>query len=145
MTSPPRIRPAQDEDAPAISALLDELGHPLAPAAVRTQLDRLRAWSQCFTLVAVARGEVVGLVSGFATPVLHRERPVGRISALVVRGSEAGRGIGTQLLRAAERSLEDLGCARLEVTSAEHREAAHRFYLARGYRKQGLRFSREIP
>ena len=144
MTDPLRVRPAREEDAPGISALLDVLGHPLAPAAVRTQLDRMREWGRCFSLVAVVGDAVVGVVSGFATPVLHRERPIGRISALVVRGSEAGRGIGTELLRAAERALEDLGCARLEVTSAEHREAAHRFYLARGYRKQGLRFSREI-
>ena len=87
----------------------------------------------------------IGLVSAFSTPVLHRALPVGRVSVLVVAQPHAGQGIGSALLRHAEQFLVELGCGRIEVTSASHREAAHGFYLARGYLQQGVKFSREIP
>ena len=43
------------------------------------------------------------------------------------------------------RFLAELGCGRIEVTSASHREEAHRFYRERGYAQQGVKFIREIP
>jgi len=94
--------------------------------------------------VAVRDAAVIGLVSAFSTPVLHRALPVGRVSVLVVARPHAGQGIGSALLRHAEQFLADLGCGRLEVTSASHREAAHRFYRERGYAQQGVKFTREV-
>jgi GNAT superfamily N-acetyltransferase len=69
---------------------------------------------------------------------------VGRVSVLVVDESLTGRGIGAALLRHAESFLASHGCARVEVTSAAHREAAHRFYERQGYARQGVRFSRDL-
>lgn len=140
------IRAAHEDDANAISELLTELGHPLEPALARTQIDRIRALAPNYAIfVAVRAGTVIGLVSAFSTPVLHRAQPVGRVSVLVVAGPHAGQGIGSALLRHAEEFLAELGCGRIELTSASHREAAHDFYLARGYVKQGVKFTREIP
>jgi GNAT superfamily N-acetyltransferase len=68
---------------------------------------------------------------------------VGRVSVLVVARPHAGQGIGSALLRHAEQFLVELGCGRIEVTSASHREAAHGFYRARGYVQQGVKFTRE--
>jgi GNAT superfamily N-acetyltransferase len=140
------IRAARQDDAGAISALLTELGHPLEPALARAQVARIHALAPGYAiLVAVKDGAVVGLVSAFSTPVLHRALPVGRVSVLVVDRPHAGQGIGSALLRHAEEFLIELGCGRIEVTSASHREAAHGFYRARGYLQQGVKFSREIP
>ena len=140
------IRAADQEDANAISELLTELGHPLEPALARAQIARLQALAPTYAVfVAVKDGSVVGLVSAFSTPVLHRALPVGRVSVLVVARSHTGQRIGSALLRHAEGFLAELGCGRIEVTSASHREEAHRFYRERGYAQQGVKFIREIP
>jgi len=139
------IRAARQDDAEAISDLLTELGHPLEPALARTQIARIQALAPSHAIfVAVREAGVIGLVSAFATPVLHRALPVGRVSVLVVAQSQAGQGIGSALLRHAEGFLGGLGCGVIEVTSGSHREAAHRFYRERGWAQQGVKFTREI-
>ena len=139
------IRAAHHDDAGAVSELLTELGHPLEPELTRTQLARIQALAPNHAVFVAAKdGAVVGLVTAFSTPVLHRALPVGRVSVLVVARSHAGQGIGSALLRHAEQYLVELGCGRIEVTSASHRAAAHAFYLARGYLQQGVKFTREI-
>lgn len=140
------IRAASQDDAGTISDLLSELGHPLEPALTRTQIARMQALTPNYgVFVAVKGGVVVGLVSAFSTPVLHRPLPVGRVSVIVVARSHTGQGIGSALLRHAEEFLAELGCSRIEVTSASHRQEAHRFYRERGYAQQGIKFSREVP
>ncbi len=140
------IRAARQDDAGAVSELLTELGHPLEPALVLVQISRIQALAPNHAaFVGVKDRAVIGLVSGFSTPVLHRALPVGRVSVLVVARPYAGQGIGSALLRHAEQFLIELGCGRIEVTSASHREAAHRFYRERGYAQQGVKFTREIP
>ncbi len=125
--------------------MLQELGHPLGPDQVERQLGRIGEYGNSyFVVVAIVDGRTVGVVSGFATPVLHREHPVGRISVLVVARSLGGRGIGSALLREAEERLQVRGCARVELTSGAHRTEAHDFYRRRGYQQQGLRFAREL-
>jgi GNAT superfamily N-acetyltransferase len=140
------IREAAASDAGAVGGLLAELGHPLEAEAVRANLTRLAgAGPEYGTFVAESGGSVVGIVTAFATPVVHRPRPSGRISVLVVAASHAGRGIGSALLARAEQFLAGRGCDRLELTSAARREAAHAFYRRRGYEQQGLRFTKEPP
>lgn len=140
------IRAAHRDDTNAISELLTELGHPLEPALALVQIARIQALAPSHAVfVAVKDDAVIGLVSAFSTPVLHRALPVGRVSVLVVARPHAGQGIGSALLRRAEQFLVELGCGRIEVTSASHREAAHAFYLARGYAQQGVKFTREVP
>ncbi len=139
------LRDATPGDGEAISALLEELGHPLHARAVHENLARMAAFGPSyFVLIASLGGRPAGVISGFATPVLHREHPVGRLSVLVVARSHAGSGIGSALVTAAERRFASLGCRRIEVTSAAHRTEAHEFYRRRGYHQQGLRFLREL-
>ncbi len=140
-----RFRDATVEDAPAIASLLEELGHPLPLASVIHNIRRISAsGTSYFVVAAVIGGRVVGALSGFATPVLHRPCPVGRLSVLVVDSAHAGSGVGSVLLQEAERRFQALGCERIEVTSAAHRSQAHEFYRRRGYHQQGLRFVREL-
>ncbi len=140
-----QIREAQDHDSGFIAALLAEMGHTVDAMTVRANLRAIQELAPLFrTFVAVSGPSVVGAVSAFAAPVLHRPDPVGRVSVLVVAQTCTGQGIGSSLLLQAEGFLRSLGCGRIEVTSATHRQEAHAFYRRRGYTQQGIRFMREF-
>jgi len=61
-----------------------------------------------------------------------------------VAAEHQGEGIGRELLQAAETWARQAGAARIEVTSAAHREAAHAFYRARGYSDGSMRFVKRL-
>lgn len=87
-------------------------------------------------------GEVLGLVAVHLCPFFERTGSWGRIVALVVAAQARGRGLGGQLVAAAESFAATRGCVRMEVTSADRRQAAHEFYRRRGYLDQTARSSR---
>ena len=60
----------------------------------------------------------------------------------MVAAAARGRGIGTELLAAAEQHLRAKGCVKLEVTSGEQRSSAHDFYAAHGYKEERVRFTK---
>ncbi len=142
MTAGPRTRDARPGDAPAVSRLLDELGHPAPEADVRARLAELARLEGHVVLVAEDGSGVTGVVSGFVTPVLHRPGVTGRISVMVVAGTARGNGVGTRLLDAMEEALVARGATRLELTSNLKRADAHAFYEKRGWTRQGLRFEK---
>lgn len=145
MSEPRRVdvRPAAAGDAEAVASLLTELGHPTGPAAARERLAALAARGPTYTvLVAESGGAVQGLMSAFVTPVLHRAENVGRLSVVVVAESARGTGIGKRLVEEAEAFCRAHGCARMELTTADHRHGAHAFYARLGFEQQGLRFTR---
>jgi GNAT superfamily N-acetyltransferase len=131
------IRDAAPDDAPAIAALIAALGYDVSEAEVRARLADAGA------LVADQEG-VIGVLTTNVMTVLHRPRPVGRISMLVVAEAARGRGIGAALVAAAERQLRDRGCGLIEVTSNARRERAHAFYERLGYERTSFRFARTL-
>ena len=137
---PPKIRDARPGDAEAIAALLDQLGYEVTAADARKRLAALRKVGQP-PLVA-DRGGVIGCLTWHVTPVIHRPRPVGRITMLVVAEAERGAGIGAALVEAAEARLRDEGCGLVEVTSNVKRMRAHAFYERLGYERTSYRFAK---
>jgi GNAT superfamily N-acetyltransferase len=131
---PLRIREASPDDAVKVAALLDELGYPENDVAdVR---ERLTVWSRepaGIALVAEDDGCVVGVVAVTAIPYLEHEGRWGRVVALVVSAERRGRGIGRQLIEAAEQAAIGYGCVSMEVTSARRRTESHAFYRRLGY------------
>lgn len=139
-----RLRPPVEADADALASLLAVLGHAAPSAEVRARLAELeRLDPDGFRLVAELDSRVVGFVAAHRTPMLHRERPVGRVTTLVVEPALQGRGMGGALLAAAEEWLAEGGATRFELTTGSARVAAHRFYEGRGWRLEGVRFVRE--
>jgi GNAT superfamily N-acetyltransferase len=117
-----------------------ELGYPTTPAALAERVAAVAASPDDGVLIAEEEGNILGLVAVHSFEMLHRPGRLGRITALVVAASARGRGIGSQLLSAAEDHLRANGCIKLEVTSGEQRSDAHAFYAARGYREQRVHF-----
>lgn len=145
MPLPVLIREAKDHDLSSISTLLVEMGHAVDTETVRANLRAIQGLAPLFGIFVAVRGQaVVGVVSVFASPVLHRGDLVGRVSILAVDQSCLGQGIGSALLLHAETFLRGLGCGRIEIVSAAHRLEAHEFYRRRGYTQQGIRFLREF-
>ncbi|WP_116140921.1 GNAT family N-acetyltransferase [Trinickia diaoshuihuensis] len=66
----------------------------------------------------------------------------GRITSMVVDEHYRGRGIGSRLIAQAEQWFDAVGCVKLEVTSADSRLNAHRFYERHGFVRDGQRLSK---
>lgn len=138
-----RIRPARGTDADAVNELLHQLGYPQDDRAATAA--RIRAWADdpaSAAYVADADGDLLGIVAVHVCPFFEREGSWARITALVVSDRTRGRGVGSRLVAAAESFATDHGCLRIEVTSADRRSEAHRFYRGRGYTDQTGRSSR---
>ena len=140
---PPKVREAKPADAQAISALLDELGYQVGAADVRRRLEALRKGRQP-ALIAERERVVVGCATWHVTAVIHRPRPVGRITMLVVAKALRGEGIGTLLVEEAAERLKEQGCGLLEVTSNIKRMRAHAFYEGLGFERTSYRFARKL-
>ncbi len=136
------IRAARPGDGPAIAALIVALGYDVEAADVRRRMAALAKVNQA-TLVAV-KSELVGVLTTSMTTVLHRPKPVGRISMLVVAEALRGSGIGRALVEAAEDQLRKAGCGLVEVTSNVKRLRAHAFYRKLGYERTSYRFGKVL-
>ena len=138
-----QIRPAHATDAPVVNELLDQLGYPQPDIA--TTATRIQTWDEdpsSAAYVADAEGNLLGLVAVHLCPFFERPGSWGRIVALVVSEQARGQGVGGQLVSAAESFAISRGCVRMEVTSSDRREVAHKFYRGRGYVDQTGRSSR---
>ncbi len=144
MTSSPAIRRATPEDASELARLLTPLGYPVSEADV---LAIWPSWEEGgnWALVLPENGRLLGSVTLHRMTVLHRPRPVGRITSLIVDPAARGQGWGRALVDAAEQSLMSHGCGMVEVTSHQRRKLAHEFYLHLDYERTSYRFAKTFP
>lgn len=137
---PPSIRSAVAADAAAIAGLMGQLGYEASEALVVRKLAILAAQAGDNVLLAEVDGRVAGVISLHVLELFHAEGRIGRITSLVVDAGQRGRGVGEALVAAADRFFTGQGCVRAEVTSGDHRPAAHAFYAAQGYAPDERRF-----
>ncbi len=139
------IRGAVPADAADIAALLGQLGYPALPRQAADRLDALARRDDGTVLVATGHdGAVIGVIALHWCVMLHQERPVARITTLVVDDRERRRGIGRVLMKAGAQAARMAGCDALELTTATHRQDAHAFYRAQGFTDAALRFVRSL-
>ncbi len=144
ITSIPRVREARFGDGDEVARLLGELGYPCTGEDAAQRIMALARDTGQSLLVAEAEGRCVGLVALDRRYYLPLGGITCRITALVVDPAARRGGVGRLLLRHAEAVARDAGALRLELTTAEHREDAHRFYRACGYRDGARRFVRVL-
>ena len=138
-----KIRPACEADSADIASLLEELGYQASPAQVR---DRLKTAEPLSTLhlVAESGGSIVACLSACLVPYFPDGSTLCRITAMVVSSAYRRTGIGGALVEAASKYARQQGCSGLEVTSAERRIDAHRFYEGNGFFRTSSRFHRPL-
>lgn len=132
-----QIRPYEEADLEGLLPLMSELGYPVSADEMRGRLARMGA--DHLTLVADAGGEIAGFIGLTTVHLYEQSSPIGYILAFSVAASRHRQGIGRALLAAAEDHLQRQGIHDIRVNSGLHREDAHRFYEAMGYRKTGYR------
>jgi len=137
------IRPAAAADAQAMAHLLTQLGYPATAADMPDRLQQVEREGGIAVIAADDAGPL-GLASAVRHPTLHAGGYVAYITALVTTEEARGRGVGRALVAAVEKWAREQGCARLSVTSAEHRADAHAFYPRCGMPYTGRRFSKTI-
>lgn len=141
---PPVIRDARDDDAAPLAALATHMGYPTDAEAMRLRMARISARADHRTLVAERGGRVVGFTGVMWGWGYNNDEPYARIVILSVEPEERGKGTGARLVAAAEGWAREQGAGSIHVTTALHREGAHRFYEAIGYARTGLRYFKEL-
>ena len=136
------IREAMPRDAETIADLLESLGYEASVADVKRRMAQLKKGGR--PALVAARGGVIGCLTWHITPVIHRPRPVGRITMMVVGEEARGEGVGAALVAEAEARLGKVGCGLVEVTSNIKRLRAHGFYEKLGYERTSYRFAKVL-
>jgi GNAT superfamily N-acetyltransferase len=132
-----QVRSARPGDAEAIAKLIVSLGYEVTAAEVKRRLAKAPA-------IVADKGGIVGVLTIAITAVLHRPKPVGRISMMVVAEEARGGGTGAALVAEAEKRLAAKGCGMVEVTSNVKRLRAHAFYEKLGYERTSYRFAKPL-
>jgi len=140
-----QIRSAKEEDSPQVAELMGELGYPTATQAIRKKIMDFARRESDIVLVAESDAEIIGVLSFHLTPLFHAPGNLGRITSLVITKRLRGKGIGRMLIEEAEVWAWAHDCARIEVTSGDHRPGAHEFYEKNGYKFDERRFIKRKP
>ena len=139
-----RVREAEPADLEAITRLVAQLGYPSEEGAVAGRLERLAADPRSWVFVAVDEERVIGVASVHTMPVLERDDPTARITAMVVDEPARRRGVGRTLLERLEDVARAEGCARIYLTTRYEREGAVVFYRRMGFEDTSLRFVKSL-
>lgn len=139
---PLAVRPARPADSAAIAALVAGLGFEAEAGEIEERLAVLKKARE--TPLVAEQGEIIGVLAWHVTPVLHRPRPVGRITMMVVAEGERRSGVGRALVEAACAELRAKGCGLIEVTSNVDLSGAHGFYRRLGFERTSYRFAKAL-
>ena len=140
----PHVREAEIGDAAGVSKLLGQLGYACTREDAARRIHEHGLDMNQTLLVADQHGELCGLMALDFFYYLPFGRQTCRITAMVIDETHRKSGIGRMLLREAERRARAAGAARVEVTSAKHRDTAHAFYRACGYTESSFRFVKAL-
>ena len=138
------LRTATPGDAPEIALLLAVLGYPIEPSSIAARWAKWRANGSSAIVAGGQSAGLLGVVTVYTSIVLHRPKPIGRITALVVDEKARGHGVGRARVGAAEAFALREGCGMLEVTSNMRRTEAHAFYERLGFDRSSYRFVKTL-
>ncbi len=134
--TPLRVREMTSADLPAVAALSGQLGHPVTVAELEPRFDWIRRsrYEELF-IGELPDGSIAGWIHVGADPSLTHDS-VAEIKGLIVGENQRGKGLGEELVNAAEAWCVRHGFRNIRVRSRVEREGAHGFYQRRGYQKQ---------
>src|SRR6266705_5596622 len=114
-----------------------ELGYETTAAEMRKRFKLILSDPRFRTFVAEIESRVCGMIGTFAYPSYEHNDLSGRILALITSSVARRGGIGRALVATAERDFARRGIKRIAVNTRLSRQAAHKFYEALGYERNG--------
>jgi GNAT superfamily N-acetyltransferase len=144
MTGAFAIRRGTAADAEPVARLVTELGYATSARQMAARLEAIERDDDYETLVACDGGTVVGFIGLRCGVLYENDDRYGQIMAMVVAETHRQRGVGGQLIRAAEAILLDRGVRILIVTTGNQRDRAHKFYETNGYTFTGRRYMKRL-
>jgi len=122
---------------------MSSLGYGTCAAFIRDRLNDMTESKSDKVFVCESGGLAVGVVTLHAIPLFRTTGQLVRITSLSVLEGWFRKGIGAKLVEAAEGWAWSEGAIRLEVTSGDHRDGAHKG-LRRGA-PVGCRHNEAVP
>jgi N-acetylglutamate synthase-like GNAT family acetyltransferase len=92
------VRDAKESDSTAISQLIEELSYSVSTSFISEYIRMISGKNESKVIVAETGSEVIGLLSLHIIPLIHREKSMCRITALVVNEKYRGLGVGRKLV-----------------------------------------------
>ena len=140
------LRPCTHADFSDVLRLLQQLwpNQRFDQARLQEIFERALTSDAQRLICAVDDGRLIGFCSLTLKNNLWQQGYLGHIDELVVDETCRGRGIGTQLLNAIVEIAKKCGCRRVELDSAFHRQAAHKFYEREGFENRAYLFSKKL-
>jgi GNAT superfamily N-acetyltransferase len=138
------LREARPEDAPAVAALLAELGYPSSTDQASQRIARIGRDPSTLILVAELDDELAGLAALHVQNLIERDDAGCTVAALIVGERFRRRGVGARLNEALEAEARARGCETLALHTAHRRADAHAFYEALGYEHTGRRYAKTL-
>ena len=139
------VRTAETADMEALADLMTQLGYETRASEMQMRMETILANKNYATFVAVSGGKVCGMIGTYTCYTYEHNSPSARILALVVSEKMRGRGVGEQLVAAAEKDLAQKNIKRVAVNTHFKRTRAHEFDEKLGYEKNGFRLVKELP
>lgn len=138
------IREITEDDCETLTELVKELGYPSTIKKVSERLSKINSNSCYKTLVAEVDEKIVGFIGLCKLYAYEYDGEYVRIIALVVNEQYKGNGIGTKLVKMAEKWALDEGAIAITLNSGINRKEAHGFYKHNGYDIKGYSFSKTL-
>ncbi len=135
---------AIESDLPAIIALLEELSSSLERSH---DLDQRQLMSNGLALMHDPRAHIllakdganaIGLIHFSTRKTALHPTPSALIDELIVNQSYRGKGIGSELLKAAIEKCRQMGCCELEVSMESSNQKAIEFYQKHGFTEEAI-------
>src|ERR1700680_3746297 len=134
------IRDARLNDAAKLAALACQLGYKTTGVEMATRLETVLKDARYKTFVAEVGGKICGMIGTVShSSYLHNDLS-GQIIALVVSNKMRRRGVGRELVAAAEKDFRQRKITRATLTTRFER----RFYEKVGYARTGFRFGKKL-
>lgn len=130
-----QIRPANQDDVPALAALMGELGYPTTEQEMEQRFSSIANDAAYRTFVVASGSEVLGMAGAMKGFAFEQNGCYVRLTALVTKQTDRGNGIGTMLVQAVEEWAVAINASALLLNcgNRDERAAAHQFYPKLGF------------
>ena len=136
-----KYREYKEADIGYVRDILEaDLGYSCELCKLKARIDEMLRRGNYKIFVACEDEKVVGFVGCVSYLAFELEREGVKIIALAVSNEYRRQGIGTELLKTAEKWAKDNGGGVILLNSGLKREAAHKFYETQGYFKKSFGF-----